>query len=111
MKRLFVASAALALTLTGSMASAQNSNHDGRGQHQARNHGDNRGGGRGGHGHYARGQRYRGDGAYLSDYQRYGYRAPPRGYRYYRSNDGDILLAAAATGIISSVIASGNRGY
>lgn len=58
---------------------------------------------------YARGQRYRGDGVYVSDYGRYGYRAPPRGYRYYRTNQGDVVLAAIATGIIASVIASNSR--
>ena len=64
---------------------------------------------RGRHLGYARGQRYRGDGVFLSDYGRYGYRAPPRGYRYYRTNSGDVVLAAIATGIIASVLASGSR--
>lgn len=38
------------------------------------------------------------------DYGRYGLRAPPRGYSYYRTGD-DVVLAAVATGLIASVIA------
>ncbi|AYJ85566.1 hypothetical protein D3Y57_05700 [Sphingomonas paeninsulae] len=119
MKHILAVTTALAVMLTGPMASAQDRRDDGRSQHQSRDGHGNRGGyngGRGGHdrgnyGRYARGQRYRGDGAYVSDYRRYGYRAPPRGYRYYRSNNGDVVLAAIATGIIASVIANNNRGY
>ncbi len=121
MKTILAATAAIAVMLTGTMASAQDRRYDGGGRHHGRDGGGNwRGndGGRGyrgdrggGRGHYARGQRWRGDGVYLSDYRRYGYRAPPRGYRYYRSNDGDIVLAAIATGVIASVIANSNRGY
>ncbi len=123
MKRILAATTALVVALAGPMASAQNWHRGGEGRHDGHdgrgnwgNHGGNYHGGRGGHdrgghGRYARGQRWRGDGIYLSDYRRYGYRAPPRGYRYYRSNDGDVVLAAVATGIIASVIASNNRGY
>lgn len=42
----------------------------------------------------------------VNDYRRYGWRAPPRGYAYYRTDTGDVVLAAVATGIISSVIAN-----
>jgi Ni/Co efflux regulator RcnB len=33
-------------------------------------------------------------------------KAPPRGYHYVRSSNGDIILAAIATGLIASIIAS-----
>lgn len=41
---------------------------------------------------------------YIDDYYRYGYSRPPRGYGYYRTNTGDIVLAALATGVILSII-------
>jgi len=135
MKRFLMAATALAVTLAGTAATAQDyrghdrgaydrdyrgdgrhdrdgrrddrrSYRDGRGYHDDRgyNRGDRRR-----YARYARGQRYRGDGAYISDYRRYGYRTPPRGYRYYRTNQGDVVLAAVATGIIASVIAGSNR--
>ncbi len=56
---------------------------------------------------YQRGQRYdhyRNQSYIISDYGRYGYRAPPRGYAYYRTDTGDVILAAIATGIITSII-------
>jgi Ni/Co efflux regulator RcnB len=56
---------------------------------------------------WVRGQRldarYRGNGYYVSDYRRYGLRAPPRGYRWHHVND-QYVLAAVATGLIASVI-------
>lgn len=134
MKRILMAATALAVAMTGTVASAQDGYRDrddrgsygrdhrgdrgddrrGRGGDDRRGYGDRGGyrdGGdnRGYRNRYARGQRYRGDGAYLSDYGRYGYRAPPRGYRYYRTNEGDVVLAAIATGIIASVIAGNSR--
>lgn len=42
---------------------------------------------------------------YINDYGYYGYSRPPRGYGYYRTDSGDIVLAALATGVILSVIA------
>jgi Ni/Co efflux regulator RcnB len=41
--------------------------------------------------------------AYVVDYRHYGLGAPPRGYQYVRVNN-DVVLAAVATGVISSVI-------
>lgn len=41
--------------------------------------------------------------AYRVDHNRYGLRAPPRGY-YYTRVDNDVVLTAAATGLITSVI-------
>ena len=40
----------------------------------------------------------------VNDYNRYGLRAPPRGYHYVRSGN-DVVLAAIAGGLITAVIA------
>ncbi len=42
----------------------------------------------------------------VRDYNRYGYRAPPRGYHYVRDDRGDVLLVGIATGVILSAILS-----
>lgn len=47
---------------------------------------------------------YRGQGYVVNDYNRYGLRAPPRGYQYVRSGN-DVVLAAIAGGLITAVIA------
>lgn len=47
--------------------------------------------------HYSRGY-------VINDYNRYGLRAPPRGYHYVRSGN-DVVLAAVAGGLITAVIA------
>ena len=128
MKRILLTATAVAVSLTGTVASAQDGyrGRDDRGSEYRGDRRDERSDyrqdrrddrreyrgrrdDRGGYARYARGQRYRGDGAYLADYGRYGYRKPPRGYRYYRTNQGDVVLAAIATGIIASVIASNSR--
>ena len=41
---------------------------------------------------------------YVRDYNRYGYAPPPRGYGYYRTDTGDIVVAALATGLIVSLL-------
>ena len=41
---------------------------------------------------------------YIRDYNRYGYGHPPRGYGYYRTDTGDIVIAALATGVILSLL-------
>lgn len=41
---------------------------------------------------------------YVRDYHRYGYAPPPRGYGYYRTDTGDVVLAALATGVIISLL-------
>lgn len=43
---------------------------------------------------------------YVRDYNRYGYAPPPRGYGYYRTDSGDIVLAAIATGVIISLLSN-----
>lgn len=47
---------------------------------------------------------YRSNQYVVNDYNRYGLRAPPRGYHYVRSGD-DVVLAAIAGGLITAVIA------
>lgn len=59
-----------------------------------------------GYRHWSRGQvlpyEYRRQPIY--NYDDYGWGPPPRGHAYYRTDTGDILLAAIATGIIVSII-------
>ena len=43
---------------------------------------------------------------YIRDYNRYGYAPPPRGYGYYRTDTGDIVVAALATGVILSLLSN-----
>lgn len=65
-----------------------------------------------GHHRWARGQRYdyyRDHRYVVNDYRRYGWAPPPRGYAYYRTDGGDVVLAALATGIIASVIIGAMR--
>ena len=45
----------------------------------------------------------------VSDYGYYGLPAPRRGYRYYRDNNGDIVMAAIAGGVIGLIIGSAGR--
>ena len=47
---------------------------------------------------------YYSQGYVVNDYNRYGLRAPPRGYHYVRSGN-DVVLAAVAGGLITAVIA------
>jgi len=57
---------------------------------------------------WARGRHYRHAGYaptyVVNHYGPYGLRAPPRGYHWRRSDTGDFLLVAIATGIIADVI-------
>lgn len=61
-------------------------------------------------GWYKRGGRippaYRGSRYVVNDWHRYRLNPPPRGYQYIRSDNGDFLLAAVATGAIISIIAA-----
>jgi Ni/Co efflux regulator RcnB len=52
----------------------------------------------------ARYSNYRDSRYYLQDYQAYGLPAPRHGYRYYRDNNGDVVMAAIASGIIGLII-------
>jgi Ni/Co efflux regulator RcnB len=42
----------------------------------------------------------------ISDYNAYGLPPPRPGYRYYRDNNGDVVMAAIASGIIGLIIGS-----
>lgn len=57
---------------------------------------------------WARGRHYRHTGYaptyVVNDYGHYGLRHPPRGYHWRRSDAGDFLMVAIATGIIADVI-------
>jgi len=126
LKKSLLVAATAAMLFTGAAASAQpyggpqgDRDRDGRpnyveagrdrdrdGRPDDRDRYDNRRDHRGGH-RWQRGQRfdhYRSRSYIVSDYRRHGWRAPPRGYAYYRTDNGDVVLAALATGIIASVI-------
>jgi hypothetical protein len=51
----------------------------------------------------------------VADYYRYRLSAPPRGYAYYRADNGDVILAQRSSGVIASVwpnvFAADPRGY
>jgi Ni/Co efflux regulator RcnB len=52
----------------------------------------------------------------ISDYRAYRLPPPQHGYRYYRGDNGDVLLVAIASGLIGAVLAGGlndndHRGY
>lgn len=49
---------------------------------------------------------YRNDRYVIYDYRRYGWAPPPRGYAYYRTDRGDVVMAAIASGIIGAIIGS-----
>ena len=136
MKKALLVAAAAAMTLASFAASAQpysgrggpygDRDRDGRpnyaergydrdrdGRPDNRDRYDNRYEGRGHHygqRRWARGQRYdnyRNRSYIVNDYRRYGWAPPPRGYSYYRTDNGDVVMAALATGIIASIIAGG----
>lgn len=124
MKRLLiaalVATTALSATAASAQAYGQYDHRDSRGNYEHR-HEDRR------HGHwddrrwdrpdyrddryrrYSRGQRfeyYRNDRYVIEDYRRYRLAPPPRGYRYYRTDRGDIVMVAIASGLIGAIIGS-----
>ena len=48
---------------------------------------------------------YRGGSYAVTDWQSEHLSAPPRGYHYVRSDNGDFILGAITTGVIASIIA------
>ena len=81
-----------------------------RGQHRWRNWGG-RYGYDGYRGRWRTGQRFdnwRDRQYYVTDYRAYGLPAPRRGYRYYRDSNGDIVMAAIATGLIATILSASN---
>ena len=110
MKRTALLLATAAMAMTSTLASAQSyggyrNDRGDNGRYEQRN---DRGGQTWRQGQRLD-QRYRSRDRMVSNYSSYRLRAPPRGYSYYRQDNGDILLAAIATGLIASII-SGNNG-
>ena len=125
MKKLFIAALAATTAMTGvlpaTVAAAQPGywhdndrhwnrwDHDaGRWQHEhgyryyGRQYGYN-----GYNGHLRTGQRYpywRDHGRYISDYRAYNLPPPAPGYRYYRDDNGDVVMAAIASGMIGLIV-------
>jgi Ni/Co efflux regulator RcnB len=70
-------------------------------------------------GAYRTGQRYpyyNNSRYYISDYRAYNLPPPRHGYRYYRSDNGDVVMAAIASGVIGLIIGGAlsdndHRGY
>lgn len=60
------------------------------------------------HGDFRKGrplpEKYRGEGYQVSDWRKHGLKAPPAGHRW-QNIDGNYVLIAVATGVITSVIA------
>jgi len=127
MKKILLGAAALAMTFVGTAASAQGyDGYSGRdGGHYSRSYDrdrdgrsdrydryDNRGGRHDsyrGHGRWRQGQvypYYRQQGYMISDYRAYNLGPPRHGYRYYRSDNGDVVMAAIASGVIGAIIGS-----
>jgi Ni/Co efflux regulator RcnB len=106
MKRLLTAAAAVLITATaGGAALAQpydhhDQNRQGQQAQGYRHHPEWRHGSRIAQEDWGRGQQV--------DWHRHHLRAPPRGYEW-RQVDGNYVLAAAATGLIASIIASSSH--
>jgi Ni/Co efflux regulator RcnB len=61
------------------------------------------------HGRWREGQRYpnwNNSRYYVNDYRAYNLPPPRAGYRYYRDDSGDIVMAAIGTGIIGLILGS-----
>jgi Ni/Co efflux regulator RcnB len=133
MRKMLLGVAAAAMTLTGFAASAQpygyygsrggyDSDRDGRPDRREWNRDRDRDGRpdqydrydnrRGGHSYrgaqrWRQGQvysNYRNRGYMIDDYRAYRLPPPRAGYRYYRSDNGDVVMAAIASGIIGLII-------
>lgn len=129
MKKIFLGAAAVAMTLIGGAASAQSYggyygrdsgnysrgyDHDWQGGRHDRsdNWRDRYQGHHGrdsyrGQGRWRQGQvypYYRQRDYMINDYRAYNLPPPRYGYRYYRSDNGDVVMAAIASGIIGVII-------
>lgn len=59
------------------------------------------------HGHWRTGQRYpnwRNDRYVIEDWRAYNLPPPSPGYRYYRDDNGDVVMAAIASGVIGLIL-------
>lgn len=64
-------------------------------------------------GHWRSGQRYpywQNRSYYIDNYSYYGLPAPRHGYRYYRSDNGDIVMVAISSGIIGLILGGALAG-
>ncbi|MDZ4375448.1 MAG: RcnB family protein [Phenylobacterium sp.] len=123
MKTIILGVAAAAMTFASGAAMAQPYYGGDRGGYDQRYRGDSdrrdwgRNDNRRGYGHGPRGYRadnrwrqgqvyphYRQRGYVIDDYRRYNLAPPRPGYRYYRSDNGDVVMAAIASGLIGLVI-------
>ncbi len=81
---------------------------DHRGGHHWRNYGGSYGY-NGYHGRWRTGQRFthwNNSRYYVNDWRAYDLPPPRRGYRYYRDDNGDIVMAAIGSGIIGLILGS-----
>jgi Ni/Co efflux regulator RcnB len=100
MKRLLTSVAVMALVIgpaSAALAQHHDDHNDHNDHHPAYPHHDWHNGGRIEHNDWNRGSRL--------DWRSHHLRSPPRGYEW-REVDGNYVLAAAATGLIASVIAA-----
>jgi Ni/Co efflux regulator RcnB len=120
MKTIILGATIAALTLSSGLASAQpyrDSDRDGRPDWREWNRDRDRDGrpdqwdrhDRRHHhrGYWRQGQVYphwRDHGYWISDYRAYGLAPPRAGYRYYRDDNGDVVMAAIASGVIGAII-------
>jgi Ni/Co efflux regulator RcnB len=108
MKRMLLALAAAATLADAGAAAAQPRGDWG---HRGYDRGYERGGSHWARGGYLPG-RYRSGRYVVRDWGRYRLGPPPRGYAYYYTDDGDMVLAAIASGLIASVInGAAAQGY
>jgi len=66
-----------------------------------------------GHGRWRQGEvypHYRERAYVIDDYRAYRLPPPQRGYRYYRSDDGDVVMVAIASGLIGAIIGGALNG-
>lgn len=66
------------------------------------------------YGNYRQGQvygNYRNSRYYVNDYHRYGLPAPRAGHRYYRDDNGNIVMVAIASGIIGLILGGALNSY
>jgi Ni/Co efflux regulator RcnB len=90
-----LAVSALALSLNGGLAFAQDHHDDHHDNHAYVRHNEWKKGARMNHDDWNRGEKV--------DYRQYHLNAPPRGYEW-REVDGNYVMAAVATGLIASVV-------
>ncbi|MEW9572901.1 RcnB family protein [Rhodanobacter sp. Si-c] len=96
-----------ALLMTSVAMASQSDGHDNNGHHQSSSVMHDRGAHEG---WYKKGgvmpNDYRNNRYVVSDWRSEHLREPPQGYHWVRSDNGDFLLVAVTTGVISSILLS-----